>query len=81
MDELFGVPSTYPNDLRGTCYDIYGGQEYMNFNFSDHHTLAVAGKKTAINYEKSTASTTTGNRRVLFNEYDLLMGANGGNQT
>ena len=47
----------------------------MNFNFSDHHSLAIAGTMDAINYDKSH------NRRVLFNQYDLLMGENAGNST
>lgn len=25
VDEQFAVPTSYPNNLRGTCYDVYAG--------------------------------------------------------
>ena len=72
MDELYGTPTAYPNNLRGTYFDEYDGQDYMNFNFTEHSSEAITGSKSSlIDKRKKT--------RRLFNKYDLLFGKDAAN--
>eukprot|EP00347_Sterkiella_histriomuscorum_P006905 403350981 len=77
VDNKDVTPTAYPNNLPGTCFDDYGGQDYMNFNFTEKHDVGITGELS----QQPGSKITTGGRRMLFNKYDLVMGQDGKNLT
>lgn len=37
------MPTAFPPDTRGTCFEEFGGQDFINFNFTNTHDIGIAG--------------------------------------